>query len=242
MFVNNKPTQIKQPYENIYIGTFLFTLGYMFRDKSKKINNGVGIELYQQTRDGERTIGDLLTSVGGKNIIIEFKRQEKEIKEELTKKSKKKLREKLSENLDKRFNAISSNCHFLSIPAPYKNTNKFALGFTPYIKIVEKDKDGLNLMGINDFCSNYLDVQPSSVGVDHADFAYYLKELTKISNGTCGGLAISIDDSGIKAAVVFEDVRDLQKSIMLAEKEATLGREEHEKTLDKPVPQQGFER
>lgn len=70
---------MKPTYENVYIGTFLFTLGYMFSAVSKGAKTAVGIELYQQTRKGEKTIGDLLTSVGGRNIIIEFKREFKEI-------------------------------------------------------------------------------------------------------------------------------------------------------------------
>jgi nucleoid-associated protein YejK len=51
--------------------------------------------------------------------------------------------------------------------------------------------------------------------VDHEQFKYYVDQLTKVSNGTCGGLAVSIDAEGLRAAVVFDDIRDQGTAIYL---------------------------
>ncbi|AIJ46997.1 hypothetical protein P608_24695 [Comamonas thiooxydans] len=223
--------KVKPTYENVYIGTFLFTLGYMFSAVSKGAKTAVGIELYQQTRKGEKTIGDLLTSVGGRNIIIEFKREFKEIAGEKTKASKKSLRDKLESFKDSNFNDISKRCHFLSVASEYSDSKKKCLAFLPYIDIIIKPATNHNWIGDGKFCLDYISTPSTEIGVDHEQFKYYVDQLTKVSNGTCGGLAVSIDAEGLRAAVVFDDIRDLQRSIS----EVELAAEREIQTLEKSI-------
>lgn len=77
---------MRPTYENVYISSFIFSLGYLFRHASKGDPASVSIDLYQQVTSGERLIGDLLTSIGGKNIIVEFKRDSSGIPGEFEKK------------------------------------------------------------------------------------------------------------------------------------------------------------
>lgn len=63
-----------QIYENILIGNFLFVLGMKVGERNGEFTNKLlSINLLQQT-PADTKIGDLFASLGGKNIIIEFKR------------------------------------------------------------------------------------------------------------------------------------------------------------------------
>lgn len=211
---------MRPTYENVYIGTFIFSLGYMFGSEKKGCRTSVAIELYQQTRKGERLIGDLLTSVGGKCIILEFKRDRSEIGEELKKKSKAQLRQNLLSNGDPRFLEISRRCHHIAIASQYSDTDQQCLTFLPYIDLVRKTPDTRQWVGDTDFCQRYITPDSFEYGVSPDDFKYYIDVLAQATGGTCGGLAVSVDKDGLKSAVVFEDVRELNQSILETERVA----------------------
>lgn len=211
---------MRPTYENVYIGTFIFSLGYMFGSKKKGSRTSVAIELYQQTRKGERLVGDLLTSIGGKCIILEFKRDHSEIGEELKKESKTELRQNLQTNGDARFLEISRRCHHLGIAATYEESNQQCLAFVPYIDLVTKTPKARQWVGDAEFCQRYISPDSFECGVSPEDFRYYIQRLAEVTGGTCGGLAVSIDKDGLKSAVVFEDVRELSMGLVQAEQEA----------------------
>jgi len=203
---------VRPTYENVYIGTFIFALGYMFALQKRKFRSSVAIELYQQTRQGERLVGDLLTSIGGKSIIVEFKRDKYEIREELKKASKAQLLRELKSIEDARFLEISRRCHYIAIANQYSNTNEHCLSFLPYMDLIKEPKLR-QWQGDPVFCKRYIEPDSFVCGVSPEDFKYYIDKLAVISGGTCGGLAIIIDKDGIKSSVVFEDVRELSMSL-----------------------------
>lgn len=211
---------MRPTYENVYIGTFIFSLGYMFGSEKKGCRTSVAIELYQQTRNGERLVGDLLTSVGGKCIILEFKRNRTEIGDELKKESKAQLRQLLQSHGDERFLEISRRCHHIAIADTDSGSNHQCLTFLPYIDLVTKNFATREWVGDQVFCQRYISLESFECGVSPEDFQYYIKKLAEVTEGTCGGLAVSLDKDGLKSAVVFEDVRELSKSLKLAEQEA----------------------
>lgn len=211
---------MRPTYENVYIGTFIFSLGYMFGSEKRGSRTSVAIELYQQTRKGERLVGDLLTSIGGKCIILEFKRDHSEIGEELKKESKAELRQNLQPNGDARFLEISRRCHHLCIAATYDQSSQQCLAFLPYIDVVTKTPKTRQWIGDAEFSQRYISPDSFECGVSPDDFRYYIERLAEMTGETCGGLAVSIDKDGLKSAVVFEDVRELNVGLVQAEQDA----------------------
>lgn len=192
----------------------------MFSAEKKGSRTSVAIELYQQTQKGERLVGDLLTSIGGKCIILEFKRDGSEIGAELKKESKAELRRNLHPNGDARFLEISRRCHHLCIAATYKESNQQCLAFSPYIDVVTRTPETRQWVGDAEFCQRYISPDSFECGVSPEDFRYYIERLAEMTGGTCGGLAVSIDKDGLKSAIVFEDVRELNVGLVQAEQEA----------------------
>lgn len=204
---------MRHPYENVFIGTFIFTLGFMFRERRREHNSSAAIELYQQTPSGEKTVGDLLTTLAGKSLIVEFKRDKNGISSELKKKSKKSLRDKLRVEYEEKLGHISRRCHFLAYGGDLQNGNKDLLEFLPYADLES------GVRGVSDkvICERYLDQNTNDIGVDNDDFKYYVSVLSKLAGGTCGGLAISVGNNGINSVIYFDDVRDLSKTLSFIE-------------------------
>jgi len=209
---------MRPTYENVYISSFIFSLGYLFRKNSSVDPASVSIDLYQQITAGERLIGDLLSSMGGKSIIVEFKRDESGISGEFKKKSKKDLRELLDSNHEKEFQKISKKCHFLSYAAAYEDGSS-TLAFCPYIDLFKNSQDKI-ILGNADFSSQYIDTSNTQIGANESEFKDYVDKLASSTEGTCGGMAISIGDDGIKSMVIFDDIRELNQSLKLAEERA----------------------
>lgn len=68
------------------------------------------VDLLQQT-PGDKPIGDLLGNIGGRNFIIEFKRNRKLLNTEISKDSKSFLLKKV---LESEMLLISKKCHFIA--------------------------------------------------------------------------------------------------------------------------------
>lgn len=224
---------MESTYENVYIGTFIFTLGYVFSANNNGAKSSVAIELYQQTGNGEKVIGDLLTSIGGKGIIVEFKRNRPAVAAELRKMSKAPLRRALSSGSDNRFVDVSKRCHYIAYARKHPSQDGQCIAFVSYHDIITGAPDARAYID-TDFCKRYVSHESYECGVSSADFDYYIAELSGMAGGTCGGLAVSIGEDGLRSAIKFDDVRELNKSLALAEqielrKERTL-----ELSLDGP--------
>lgn len=102
-------------YENIYIGSFIFGFGYIAGRKGYEVP--ATFSLYQQTPK-DKFIGDLFASLGGRNFIIEFKRDVKKIESEFMKEARRNLLTKL--NKDSELKLIADKLHFLGFPVEDK--------------------------------------------------------------------------------------------------------------------------
>lgn len=92
------------------------------------------------------------------------------------------------------------------------------LAFGSYIGLLTDNNK--RLLGCSDFCNEYIDSKNKNIGVDENDFKAYIDKLTEVTNGTCGGLAISLNEDGIQSMVVFDDIKELSQSLKLAEERA----------------------
>src|SRR5262245_40169680 len=106
-------------YENIYIGQFIYSLGYYVGIQREKINSSQAINLYQQTRS-DTVLSDFFCSISGRSLLIEFKKGEEEIKTELKKPLKTELKKPLKKTLldmisdEPYLRTVSQKAHFIA--------------------------------------------------------------------------------------------------------------------------------
>lgn len=156
-------------YENVYIGTFIYKLGFLSA-KSNKYDE-TSINLFQQT-PVDPILGDLLSSKNGNYIIIEFKTNKKDKKE--TNKAeilKKKISNK--NNLLK----ISERCHYIGVGEIIdKEEAKLDIhGYYEYMINYKRDSNE----NFIDFINNYIS-DNNLVGVKKKDFIEYTNFLKQI--------------------------------------------------------------
>ena len=60
-------------YENVFIGAFVFTLGYKVARRYPNSDPLASVNLYQQT-PADPVLADLLANLSGNNFLVEFKR------------------------------------------------------------------------------------------------------------------------------------------------------------------------
>lgn len=204
-------------YENVYIGSFIYQLGIAVGKKGNENNSSVN--LFQQT-PADKTLSDLLTSVDGRFIILEFKREKN--KNDSKEKSKaKKLSDEIS---DTKLVDISNKCHFIGIGK--ENSEEACIEFHKYLCFFDDNeyinvKTSPSLCLIDNFIDKYinnklifenskynsielqefLNERNTSIGVASEDFMKYLRFLHEISNeegvqGSSGGIILCMDKSG----------------------------------------------
>ena len=130
-------------YENIYIGSFIYQLG--IKVGKKGLENKSAVNLFQQT-PADSKLSDLIQSVNGTYLIIEFKRDSADKKEN---KKAKKLEEELNKPENIHLIEISESCHYIGIGTI---TNEATINFYKYLKYF-KDNE---LFEIDNFIDNFL--------------------------------------------------------------------------------------
>lgn len=193
---------MKQPYENIYIGNFIFTLGYYSASTGNGLSNKA-VQLVQQTPD-EKKLNDLFVNWAGKNYIFEFKRNPNNIKTELYKEPKMKLNQALNHMSNIEMKELADKGHFLGFGLNdgigfilYSNANKRFEGFYP----------------LNVFCPALL---RGSIGLTYDEFCLYLRFIEKSTQSKsegCGGFVLNISKDGDLNMLPFENVELLSKSL-----------------------------
>lgn len=83
-----------EPYESTYVGSFIFTLGYVAHESGLALHDR-SVCLLAQNK-GDQVIGDLIQQWNGRSFIIEFKRNEQSVRTEFDKPHKRKLLEQLA--------------------------------------------------------------------------------------------------------------------------------------------------
>ncbi len=177
-----------EPYENVYIGNFLYTLGYL--SCRKKIDlSGVTIDLLQQT-PADKTYGDLLSGINGKFLLVEFKRNESLVKSEFGKNQQRDLLEALNDN--EHIHNLSLKSHFLGFGVQGEESN---IIFLAYASIVNKTKqDRAVSIEFNSFCNQFLD---SIVGASLPDFMEYIAFVRDVYDDPSdepGGFVLIMDE------------------------------------------------
>lgn len=203
-------------YENMYIGSFIFQLGIIVGQRKQEHYSSVN--LFQQT-PADKTYGDLLTSVGGKYLLIEFKRkQNSEDKKEKDK--AKTLTEKLTD-----LKQISHQCHFLGIGD--ENGTNCIIEYYPYVdffngnskkydNFIEKFLKPKKKNIVEQFVSDWED-NLEVVGVNHDEFKKYLDILKSIymddHSSSAGGIIICVEQDGTIGMIPTEDISELIKKL-----------------------------
>ncbi|MCO7247532.1 hypothetical protein [Halomonas sp. Mc5H-6] len=195
---------MKQPYENVYLGNFIFALGFQAAQTEKGLSDK-SVQLVQQTPD-EQKLNDLFINWSGKSFIFEFKRNPDKVSTELEKEAKKLLNESLNSPANEEVLALSNKSHFLGFGL------ERGLGFIPY-STIHNDID--SYCPLDEFCL-------ALVGGEH-DFGLSYDELTKylafIASATksttdgCGGFILNISDDGCLNMIPFDNVDVLSQSL-----------------------------
>ncbi|WP_444894682.1 hypothetical protein ACJJIE_11375 [Microbulbifer sp. TRSA001] len=195
-------------YENIFIGTFIYSMGVLsgIRKASGSPLPWISLNLFQQT-PADQYIGDLFGSLGGRNFIIEFKSGKSLDKKESNKQAT------LIEALDNETSAISLKSHFFSGGTVSESGNA-TLEFSRYIEMgAEAEKFNINEFANGVFNGAVSKSQNSykigSSGKEIKSYIDLLKELYEgESSSSTGGLIANISKSGqisyISTSNIFE--------------------------------------
>lgn len=202
-----------QPYENILLGNFILTLGYLAGKRGIKLNQTV-LQLLQQTPD-DKTVGDLFANLQGRNFIFEFKRNESQVKSEFTKPQRFELLAALKRPSAKLAAEVSYRCHFMCFPIKSTTTT---LSFMPYASIQDaKSQDRQRSSELSPFCEKLLALDPG-FGVSYKRFSEYLDILARFTDDSGGGgggagAIMNISDSGEITIVEVDNLRVLARAL-----------------------------
>lgn len=201
------------PYENILIGHFIHTLGYVAGMHRLDLDHSA-VQLLQQTPH-DYTVGDLLAHLQGRNFIFEFKRNQDQVVTELTKPHRVQLLQLLEQPEAVKFRSISRRGHFLCFPTA--NT----LSFMPYVELANSSNQRQDqLKTLTTFC--HAMISPTSeIGMPYAQLSIYLKMLEHIAKQTkgtgsasgAGGLIMNISPQGEITYVQYDDLNVLTKAL-----------------------------
>lgn len=207
---------MRQPYENILLGNFILTLGYLAGKRGVELNQ-TALQLLQQTPD-DHTVGDLFANLKGRNFIFEFKRNEPQVKSEFEKTQRAKLLTALKHPEAEKTAELSYRCHFMCFPIRAATTT---LSFMPYAAIRNStSQDHQRSFDLSRFCDDLLGPVPV-LGVSYELFSKYLDVLAHFADddpsdgGGGGGMGVimNISDSGEITVVEIDNLRVLARTL-----------------------------
>lgn len=201
---------MQQPYENLYIGSFIFALGYAAGRKNTGSENTFAHLIQQTPKDKEWA--DLLAAWEGRQFLFEFKRNEKWLCTERTKSyCKSDCPEDCSAHGSNFFTAIlsdeheqqrsvSDKCHFAAYG--HINGDESDIRFISYRKIENSTHQTAEFYSLNSFCEK---MQSGRIeGATPDEMKSYLDFLSKCVSGSgkgTTGVLISVGkDGSIKCA------------------------------------------
>ncbi|MFM5553121.1 hypothetical protein [Aeromonas veronii] len=208
-------------YENIYIGNFIFLLGVVSerqRLSSSKESN-ISIDLYQQT-PADPKIGDFFSSLNGRNLIVEFKKDAESIDEKEANKQSL-LLSKLIENDDIDLQALSYRSHFLGVGVN-DGGNIADIKLKSYLPCEDYKPTSFSMLEfIDSYCKGEIveifttkDIpMQSKIGCDSDLFRKYLELLASLykssRSSSTGGLIVNISNDGRINCLSVPDVQNL---------------------------------
>lgn len=222
----NKPSTL---FENQQLGNFNTLMGYFLGANGYR--RPFSINVYQQTYEHDKTIGDVFGNLGGKYFIMEFKRNKAGYKDELKKEHRNKLLKKLTEDFT--LNTISEKGHFMCHGETRQGTDKneqdkekqiyeyIEYLITPY-KYIDPNYSGINhntINGVEDFTLNIaFQKGHPSIGMSYEEMEIYLKVLKDcVGNNkyeTSGAVTSFSLETGI-VSVEFNSLEELDKKLNL---------------------------
>ncbi|EHU5134608.1 hypothetical protein [Vibrio parahaemolyticus] len=235
---------LKEPYENIYIGNFIYTLGFLSGKKNKS-SNEAGVHLIQQTPD-DKEWADLLSRWKGSYFLFEFKKQEKGCKSERHKKyCKDQCPGECYEHRSSYYDLINTEkfanyketadkSHFIGFGV--NNGKNRDLEFIPYASVIDSDiQNKTNVKNLTQLC-HLITNKDESVGVDGKTFNNYLKFLNACIGGkksAAGGFIVNIDYKGNVNLVELKHISQLAKNLNSPDKQYPKLTPEQKVELDK---------
>jgi hypothetical protein len=171
-------------YENMYIGSFIYTLGVIAGMTSNNISDSVN--LFQQT-PYDIPFDDLVADWQGKKFIIEFKRNLKGLKEEIQKPTTSGLYQVLTIPEERELKYVADQCHFLGCGNGEKEI--VTIDFCRYLHFHKETEPRIDL---ENFVRRLLDPE-STFGIsDSKAFTKYIGLLSRVyqeatKSGSTGG-------------------------------------------------------
>lgn len=207
---------MRQPYENILLGNFILTLGYLTGKRGIELSQTV-LQQLQQTPD-DKTVGDLFANLRGRNYIFEFKRNELQVKSEFSKYQRAELLETLRHPDKEKLAILSRRCHFMCFPIRATTTT---LTFMPYALIQNAtSQDQSNCVDLSHFCANLLAPEPE-LGVSYELFSKYLDVLSRFTDddppdgggGSGVGAIMNVSENGEITVIEVDNLRVLARTL-----------------------------
>jgi hypothetical protein len=188
-----------EPFESIYLGSFIFTLGYLAR--------AAGFELRQQTAgvlcrgSGDQLIGDTIHRWGGRNFIIEFRRCEERVRDEFRQPHRRKLLEFLSSPEGAALRRSSRRGHFIA----YGMTDRKIGGlvFMRYFEATDHPSQMGSHLGLAPFFEGV--VTNHNAGLAPDEFKEYLGGLSRICASILPGDADASERSLLSSTILNYD-------------------------------------
>jgi hypothetical protein len=208
----------RAPYENAYLGTFIFTLGVLSRVHNPEDESLVVPTLVQQTPH-DQPLGDLLAEWGTRHVLLEFKRFEEDVQTEPYEKPSK----------WERVTTWAATHPEHSCPEALTHAHWVAWGdasvpdliFLPYSTISDGPRQARDsAMSLDGFIRDMLDQanKMHTVGVAWKDLKEYLEWLSRGTGGTrqpdviCGFL-VSVDAKGKIALAPYDRLIDIERTV-----------------------------
>jgi hypothetical protein len=198
-------------FENTSIGNFIFLLGVEsgkrnFGTPTQKGSVQTSVNLYQQT-PWDSKLSDIMAMCQGKFLLIEFKRNEGEIKTEVTKATKKQFIIDLAG--DKELQELSVRCHLIAYPHPNFGASAEMFFFSPYCLLQEsKLSSKASTFCLNGFFHKLFD-ESSSLGVTYAELEKYITRMGTSPSDPVEGIVFCFDGKSSPTMYDFSSFRDL---------------------------------
>jgi hypothetical protein len=207
---------MSEPYENVYLGNFILTLGYLAGQRNIPLNC-IAVEQLQQT-PGDTAVGDLFASWQGRNFIFEFKRREANVRWEFRKENRVRFLHAINDKTNGKARTLftaSTMAHFVCFPS---STPSSTLAFLPYVRIIDSaSQDSSRAIDLTRFCAALLE-HPPRLGMTYKHLPEYLDLLSgahEEGSGSSGGSAVimNISDDGGIGIVVADTLQVLAKAL-----------------------------
>jgi hypothetical protein len=196
-----------EPYENVFIGNFLYGLGLAIGTQLKGQSLPSCVSLLQQT-PADKMLGDVLVNFSGTVLLYEFKRSQGDDKKEFDKANK--LRLVLAENPE--LLPVSRAVHWYVVSLPEAEHADPQILLSHYVDVGTRASVGPQFLAsyVNALAESVLNSRLNSI--DPELIKAYLNTvaaLSDIESVSTGGMVVAVDSTGSVRYTVMQDLREL---------------------------------